>query len=78
MPKPIRRLFAAAALAALAAAPPAAAPARADELPPAGDGPKTVLKYAACSAGLAFATDFASAYGAIAYCVMTFLDEFRP
>jgi len=77
MPKPIRRLFAVAALAALAAAPPTA-PARADELPPAGDGPKTVLKYAACSAGLAFATDFASAYGAIAYCVMTFLDEFRP
>lgn len=77
MPSSIRRLLAAAALAALAAAPPAA-PARADEVPPAGDGPKTVLKYSACAAGLAFSTDFASAYGAIAYCLKTFLDEFRP
>lgn len=77
MPKPIRRLLATAALAVLASAP-AAAPARADELPPAEDGPKTVIKYSACAAGLAFSTDFASAYGAIAYCLKAFLDEFRP
>lgn len=77
MPKPIRRLFAVAALAALAAVT-AAAPGRADELPPAEDGPRTVIKYSACAAGLAFSTDFASAYGAIAYCLKAFLDEFRP
>lgn len=77
MTKPIRRLSAAAALAAFAAALPVA-PARAEEIPPDEDGPRTVLKYSACAAGLAFATDFASAYGAIAYCVKAFLDEFRP
>lgn len=77
MPKSIRLPLAIAALAALALALPAAS--RADDAaPPADDGPKTVVKYAACAGGLALASDFVSAYGAIMYCVKTFLDEFKP
>ena len=78
MPKSIRRLFAAAALAALALALPVAAARADDAVPPAEEGPKTVLKYAACAGGLAFATDPGSAFAAILYCVKTFLDECQP
>ena len=76
MPKHIRPTIAVAALAALALALPPAA--RAADEPPAEEGPKTLVKYAACAGGLAAASDFISAYGAIMYCVKTFFDEFGP
>jgi len=78
MPKSVRLPLAAAALAALVLAHPVR-PARAGDVTPSPEeGPKTVVKYAACAGGLAFASDLASAYAAILYCVKTFLDEFSP
>lgn len=77
MLKHIRQSLAAAALVAFALALPAPAARADDAAPPADDGPKTVVKYVACAGGLALANDFVSAYGAIMYCVKTFLDEFK-
>lgn len=52
--------------------------ARAGEaIPPAEEGPKTVVKYLTCAGGLALAPTPFAAYAAFMVCVKTFLDEPR-
>jgi len=50
-------------------------PARADDGPQAGDGPKRLARYTACASGLAVATTFTQAYMAIVLCVQVVLGE---
>ena len=45
--------------------------------PDTADGPKTVIKYASCAGGLAFATNVATGLAAFMVCVRMFLDEFN-
>lgn len=75
MPKSLRRPLAASLLALLALAAPGAV-ARADgDAPPADEGVRTVIKYASCAGGLAFAPNVGTAFAAFMACAKMLMDE---
>ncbi len=71
MPKPIRRAFALAALAAVVLA----LPARAADEPTVEEGPKKVVQYSTCAGSLALATNLFTAYVAFMGCLKLFVEE---
>ena len=74
MPRNSSRLLVIAALAALALAQ-LPGPSRADEAPPAEEGPKTVVKYLTCATALAFAPNISTAIAAFMACAKMFTEE---
>ena len=78
MLKSIRRLLVVAALASLALAPSAAVVRAADAVPPAEEGPKTVVMYVTCATGLAAAPTIGLAVAAFMVCARMFVDALSP